>query len=53
MIYRIFIGIFALAYVIYFFCCLLEVFRLIKFTTPQTTIRFPQILIPFYYFFKN
>lgn len=53
MIYRIFIGVFALIYVIYIFLCLLEVLRIIKFTSAQTTIRFPQILIPLYYFFKD
>lgn len=53
MIYRVFIGVFALVYVIYVFLCLLEVLRVIKFTPPHVTIKFPQILIPLYYFFKN
>lgn len=53
MIWRTFIGLFTLATVLYYVVCLLEIFKLIKWTSPQTTIKFPEFLIPFFYFIKK
>ena len=53
MIWKVFISVFFVVLAIYYFVCALEVFGFIKFTAPYTTIRFPKLLIPFYYFFKD
>lgn len=52
MIWKVFISVFFLILALYYFVCALEVFRVIKFTAPHVTIKFPQVLIPFYYFIK-
>ena len=53
MIYTVIIGLFVIATVLYYIFCFLEIFEVIKFTGPKTTIRFPQMLIPFYYILKK
>lgn len=53
MIYKTFIGLFILATLLYYIVCLLEVFKVIKWTSKKTTIKFPEFLIPFYYFIKK
>lgn len=53
MIWRTIIGIFTLATVLYYVVCLLEIFKLIKWTSPHITIKFPEFLIPFFYFIKK
>lgn len=36
---------------IYYILCVLQLFGVVKFT--KNEIRFPKVLIPFYYFFKS
>jgi hypothetical protein len=53
MIYaRIFGFAFGTIYLFYVLLCCLELWGFIKFTNEKTTIKFPKVLIPFYYFFK-
>lgn len=52
MIYKLIIGAIVLACLLYYAACFLEIFEVIKFTDKKTTIKFPKMLIPFYYFFK-
>ena len=47
------IGLVTLATLLYYIACLLEIFKLIKWTSKKVTIKFPQFLIPFYYFIKK
>ena len=49
MIYRLIIGLLLLATAIYYIFCFLEIFGVIKFTDKNTTVRIPQMFIPFYY----
>lgn len=49
MIYRLIIGALLLATILYYFFCFLEIFKVIKFTDKNTTIKIPQMFIPFYY----
>lgn len=49
MIYRLVIGLLLLATILYYFFCFMEVFGAIKFTDKNTTIKIPQMFIPFYY----
>ena len=53
MIYTVIIGLFVIATVLYYIFCFLEIFEVIKFTGPKTTVQFPQMLIPFYYILKK
>lgn len=53
MIWRTIIGAVTLGTVLYYVVCLLEVFKIIKWTPPHIDIKFPQFLIPFYYFIKK
>ena len=53
MIYKVIIGLFLIATVLYYIFCFLEIFEVIKFTGKNTTIKFPQMLIPFYYILKK
>ena len=38
---------------VYYLICMLQVFKVIRFTPPHVDIKFPKMLIPFYYFFNN
>ena len=49
MIYKLAIGLLLLATILYYFFCFLEIFGVIKFTDENTTIKIPQMFIPFYY----
>lgn len=49
MIYKLIIGLVLIATVIYYFFCFLEIFRLVKFTEKNVTVKIPQMFIPFYY----
>ena len=49
MIYKIVIGLLLLSTVLYYIFCFLEIFSVVKFTGKETTIKIPQMLIPFYY----
>ena len=49
MIYKVVIGLLILATVLYYFFCFLEIFGVVKFTGKNTTIKIPQMFIPFYY----
>lgn len=53
MIYKIFIGLLLIATVLYYIFCFLEIFEVIKFTGKNTTIKVPQMFIPFYYLLKK
>lgn len=53
MIYKLIIGAFTLATFLYYIACLLEIFGLIKWTRAGMSIKFPEFLIPFYYFIKK
>jgi hypothetical protein len=49
MIYKLIIGLVLIATVIYYLFCFLEIFGVIKFTDKNTTVKIPQMFIPFYY----
>ena len=49
MIYKLIIGLVLIATIIYYFFCFLEIFGVIKFTDKNTTVKIPQMFIPFYY----
>lgn len=49
MIYKLVIGLLLLATVLYYIFCFLEIFEVVKFTDKNTTIKIPQMFIPFYY----
>ncbi len=49
MIYKLIIGALLLATILYYFFCFLEIFGVIKFTNKNTTVKVPQMFIPFYY----
>ena len=49
MIYKVVIGLLILATVLYYVFCFLEIFGVVKFTGKNTTIKIPQMFIPFYY----
>ena len=49
MIYKLIIGAILTATVIYYFFCFLEIFGIMKFTDKNTTVKIPQMFIPFYY----
>ena len=49
MIYKVVIGLLLLATVLYYVFCFLEIFGVVKFTSKDTTIKIPQMFIPFYY----
>ena len=53
MIYKIIIGLLLIATVLYYIFCFLEIFEVIKFTGPKTTIKIPQMFIPFYYIVRK
>ena len=53
MIFKIFICALVFTCFLYYVACILELFGLIKFTSEKQEIRFPKLLIPFYYFFKK
>lgn len=54
MIYRLFIGVLLLCVLLYYVFCFLEIFGLIKFTEGKDSgVRFPKMLIPFYYLIKD
>lgn len=49
MIYRVIIGLLVLATLIYYIFCFLEIYEVLKFTDKNTTVKVPQMFIPFYY----
>ena len=53
MIYKLIIGALLLATILYYFFCFLEIFGVIKFTDKNTTVKIPQMFIPFYYLLKK
>ena len=53
MIYKLIIGVLLLATILYYYFCFLEIFGAIKFTGRHTTIKIPQMFIPFYYLLKK
>ncbi len=53
MIYKLAIGLLLLATVLYYIFCFLEIFEVVKFTDKNTTIKIPQMFIPFYYLLHN
>lgn len=54
MIYRIFIIILLFCVVLYYLFCFLEIFGVIKFTQDKNSgVKFPKMLIPFYYLFTD
>lgn len=53
MIYKVIIGLLVWATLIYYVFCFLEIFEIIKFTGKNTTVKIPQMFIPFYYLIKK
>jgi hypothetical protein len=54
MIFKIFIVVLVFSLALYYAFCFLEIFGLIKFTKGYGSgVKFPKMLIPFYYLFKN
>lgn len=53
MIYKIAIVLLLIATFLYYIFCFLEIFEVIKFTGKNTTIKIPQMFIPFYYLIKK
>ena len=53
MIYKVIIGLLLIATVLYYIFCFLEIFGVVKFTDKNTTIKIPQMFIPFYYLIHN
>lgn len=51
MIFKLIIGLFVLAALIYYFFCFLQIFEVLSFTKHEVTI--PQMFIPFYYLIKK
>lgn len=49
MIYRLIVFAIVLATLIYYFFCFMEIFGILKFTDENTTVKMPQMFIPFYY----
>ena len=49
MIYKVIIGLLLIATVLYYIFCFLEIFGVVKFTDKNTTVKVPQMFIPFYY----
>ena len=47
MIYRVVIGLLVLATLIYYIFCFLEIYEVLKFTDKNTTVKVPQMFIPF------
>ena len=53
MIYKIAIVLLLIATFLYYIFCFLEIFEVVKFTGKNTTIKSPQMFIPFYYLLKK
>jgi hypothetical protein len=53
MIYKVIIGLLLIATVLYYIFCFLEIFGVVKFTDKNTTVKVPQMFIPFYYLIHN
>lgn len=53
MIYKLVIGALLLATLLYYLFCFLEIFRVIKFTDENTSVKIPHMFIPFYYLIHN
>lgn len=53
MIYELIVSGIALACLIYYLFCFLEIFEIIKWTAPHIRMEFGKALIPFYYLFKK
>lgn len=53
MIYKLIISVLLLATILYYYFCFLEIFGVIKFTGRHTTVKIPQMFIPFYYLLKK
>ena len=53
MIFKIFIGLFLLALVLYYFFCFIELIGLVKWTPKHMTMESPKWLLPFYYLFAS
>lgn len=54
MIYKIFITIILFCVVLYYIFCFLEIFGVLKFTEGKGSgVKFPKMLIPFYYLIKD
>ena len=49
MIYKVIISLLLVATSLYYIFCFLEIFGAVKFTSKDTTIKIPQMFIPFYY----
>ena len=53
MMYKLAIGLLVIACILYYFVCFLEIFGVVKFTKPTTTMKFSKMIIPFYYLFSK
>ena len=53
MIYKIVIVLLLIATFLYYIFCFLEIFNIVKFTGKNTSIKIPQMFIPFYYLLKK
>ena len=53
MIFRIIVGALVFSALVYYICCVLEVFGLIKFTDRDVEITAGKLFIPFYYIFAK
>ena len=53
MFFKMLIGAIIFACALYYLVCFLEIFGVIKWTPKHISIRFPKMLIPFYYFSKK
>jgi hypothetical protein len=53
VLFKLFTILLVIAAMLYYIVCLLEIFRVIKFTPAHMSIESPKFLIPFYYFFKK
>jgi hypothetical protein len=49
MIYKLIVAAIVLATLLYYFFCFMEIFGILKFTDENTTVKMPQMFIPFYY----
>jgi len=53
MIYKVIILLLLVSVVLYYIFCFLEIFDVLKFTGPNTKVKFPLMLVPFYYLIKE
>jgi Mn2+/Fe2+ NRAMP family transporter len=53
MIFRLLIGVILISVGLYYLFCFLEVFGILKWSSVKEGVKFPKLLIPYYYLIKN